>query len=69
MGLYSAKDVAEKLGKCKRTIINRAQRHKIGKLVGRQYVFEDHDIELLKDVIQDGAGNPQFGKGYVPPKK
>lgn len=52
--LYTADEVAEKLGLTGRTVRNRAAKNKIGQKFGRDWMFTQSDIKKLKETPASG---------------
>jgi hypothetical protein len=56
MQLTTAPDLATKLGVSPQTITRNATRHKIGRKLGRQWVFDGNESERLRQLL---AANSQ----------
>lgn len=52
MQLTTAPDLAAKLKTSPQTITRNATRHKIGRKLGRQWVFTPSDVERLTQLLQ-----------------
>jgi len=51
MQLTTAPDLAAKLGVSPQTITRNASRHKIGRKLGRQWVFDADEAERLRQLL------------------
>ena len=52
MTLYTASQLAKQLGCTPQTITRNAARHKIGRKLGRQWVFDTAEAERLRQLLQ-----------------
>lgn len=58
--LYSAAEVAQRIGINRSSLGKVARQHKIGKLIGGVYVFNQEEADRLAGLAHPTKGNPNW---------
>lgn len=61
--LFDGKDAAGQLGVSERTIRRACQQHDIGQQIAAAWILTAQDVERLRHVVRESAGNPNFVEG------